>query len=240
MNRFLRVMRRTLAGLLGAMLIWQASAVADTIAIIGTGNLGSALGPEFAALQHKIIYGVRNPDREDVLELVARTGHGASAATPQEAAAQADIVLLAVPGTVAVDVVRGLGDLSGKILLDATNIFRVDAQGQRTLPLETSNAELIQQAAPGARVVKAFNTMNWRFMVDPNLAGGPISVPISGDDAEAKAKVAELAAGLGLEPIDFGPLSHADVQEKLLLILIHSTQAGRPFNYYLRPVPATQ
>src|SRR5690606_10199767 len=106
-----------------------APAVAETIAIIGTGEVAGALGPEFAALGHTIVYGSRDPARDDVAELVARTGENARATTQQEAVAGADIVVLAVPGTVAEAVARGLGDLSGKIVIDPTNRFATADDG---------------------------------------------------------------------------------------------------------------
>ena len=92
--------------------------LADTIAVIGTGNVGEALGPEFAAQGHTIVYGSREPMREDVQALVARTGNGATARLPAEAVTGADMVVLAVTGTAAVEVTRGLGDLTGKIIID--------------------------------------------------------------------------------------------------------------------------
>jgi predicted dinucleotide-binding enzyme len=97
-------------------LIIGAPAFADTIAVIGTGDVGGALGPEFAAQGHTIIYGSRDPGRNKVSELVERTGELASATTPAEAAAQADIVVLAVPGLLVEEITKSLGDLSGKTL----------------------------------------------------------------------------------------------------------------------------
>ena len=84
------------------------SAAAETVAMIGTGNVGAALGRRFAENGHKIVYGSRDPSAADVRELVAATGHGAVAVTQAEAAAQADIVVLAVPWSAAEDVVRAL------------------------------------------------------------------------------------------------------------------------------------
>ena len=89
------------------------SVLADTIAVIGTGDVGGALGPEFAAQGHTIVYGSRDPERDKVKELVAKTGEAASATTPADAAAQADIVVLAVPGLMVEEITRSLGDLSG-------------------------------------------------------------------------------------------------------------------------------
>jgi predicted dinucleotide-binding enzyme len=218
-----------------------APAAAAKIAVIGTGDVAGALGPEFAALGHTIVYGSRNPDRDDVRELVARTGRGASAAAQREAVVGADIVVLAVPGTAAEQVTKDLGDLAGKIVIDPTNRVGRDASGGMAYDKPAnaeSNAELVQRAAPDARVVKAFNPLNVRQMVDPETAGGPITIAIAGDDAAAKAVVSELISGMGLEPMDIGPLRFAHVLEELLVVWAHSLTQGTPFNYYLRPQPA--
>jgi predicted dinucleotide-binding enzyme len=212
-------------------------ALAETIAVIGTGNVGAALGPEFAAQGHTIVYGSREPMREDVQALVARTGNGASAKAPQEAVAGASIVVLAVPGTSAVEVTRGLGDLTGKIIIDPTNV--VSREGGRMshgVEGKGSNAALIQAAAPGAFVVKAFNTLNWQQMVDPETAGGPITIMLAGDNAAAKETVAGLVRGMDLEVLDVGGLEYAHVLEEMLVMWANSLQRQR-FNYYLRPQP---
>lgn len=205
--------------------------LAETIAVIGTGNVGGALGPAFAAQGHDIVYGSREPGRADVQELVARTTGNASAALPAEAAAGADIVVVAVPGGAAEDAVRGLGDLSGKIVIDPTNRVAPGEDGFFDHTAETSNGELIQALAPDARVVKAFNTLNYRTMIDP---GGPVTIALAGNDADAKATVAELVAGMGLEPLDVGPIRSAHVLEGMLTIWINARQAGTPYDYHFR------
>jgi len=210
---------------------------AATIAVIGTGNVGAALGPEFAAQGHTIVYGSREPNREDVQALVARTAGDASARAPQQAVVGADMVVLAVPGTAAVEITRGLGDLSGKVIIDPTNV--VSREGGRMahgIEGKGSNAALIQAAAPGAVVVKAFNTLNWQQMVDPESAGGPITIMLAGDDADAKAAVAELVRGMDLEAVDVGGLEFAHVLEEMLVMWAGSLRT-QPFNYYLRPMP---
>lgn len=217
--------------------LFGSAALAETIAVIGTGNVGAALGPEFAAQGHTIVYGSREPMREDVQALVARTGNGASVKQPQEAVVGAGIVVLAVTGTAAVDVTRSLGDLSGKILIDPTNV--VSREGGRMshgIEGKGSNAALIQAAAPGAFVVKAFNTLNVAQMTDPETAGGPITIMLAGDNAEAKATVATLVRGMGLEVLDVGGLEYAHVLEEMLVMWANSLQRQR-FNYYLRPQP---
>ena len=233
--------RITLAAALALPLLFGAAstALAAKIAVIGTGNVGSALGPEFAALGHTIVYGSRTPNEKDVQDLVAKTGHGATATTQPEAVKGADMVLLAVPGALAVDITKSLGDLSGKIIIDPTNRYaRNTPDGYFTHDVPGgSNAELIQQAAPGAKVVKAFNTLNWTKMVDPQSSGGPVSIPIVGDDAAARAAVAEIVKGMGLEPVDLGPLRFANTLEEMLVIWANARGRGAAYNYYLRPEP---
>ena len=209
-------------------------ASAETIALIGTGNVAGALGPEFAMQGHDIVYGSRNPNRPEVNELVARTGGNASATGQVEAAAQADIVVIAVPGEVAEQVVASLGDLSGKIIIDPTNRVGPGDDGFMMHTVATSNAELIQALAPDAYVVKAFNTLNYRTMIDPESSGGPVTIPLVGNNAEAKATVATLVEGMGLEPIDLGPVRFAHVLEGMLVIWINGRSAGTPYDYYLR------
>ncbi len=212
-------------------------ASAETIALIGTGNVAGALGPEFAMQGHDIVYGSRNPNRPEVNELVARTGGNASATGQVEAAAQADIVVIAVPGEVAEQVVASLGDLSGKIIIDPTNRVGPGDDGFMMHTVATSNAELIQALAPDAYVVKAFNTLNFRTMIDPESSGGPVTIPLVGNNAEAKATVAALVEGMGLEPIDLGPVHFAHVLEGMLVIWVNGRRAGTPYDYYLRPRP---
>jgi len=238
----MRICAKTAASIVALPLFFAlgTSAFAAKIAVIGTGNVGAALGPEFAALGHTIVYGSRTPTEQDVKDLVAKTGHGATATTQTEAVKGADIVVLAVPGTAAEQVARSLGDLSGKIILDPTNrVDRSNPDGYADYGVKGagSNAELVQAAQPNARVVKAFNTLNVKQMVDPETSGGALSIPIVGNDAAAKAAVAELIKGMGLEPIDLGPLRFARVLEEMLVIWANARGHGAAYNYYLRPEP---
>lgn len=207
---------------------------ADTIAIIGTGDVARALGPSFAAQGHTVVYGSREPDRDSVRGLVSETGNGASATMPAVAVVDADIVVLAVPGLLVGEITRDLGDLTGKIIIDPTNPLEFEPLSLRHENGQ-SNAELIQSVAPGAHVVKAFNTLNWSVMVDPESAGGPVSIPLAGDDVDAKRAVASLVAALGLDPIDVGGLGNARWVEGLSVLLLNNMiRQTEPFNYYLR------
>jgi predicted dinucleotide-binding enzyme len=213
------------------------SALAETIAIIGTGNVAQALGPEFAAQGHRIVYGSRNPDRDEVSALVARTGGDASATSQRAATEAADVIVLAVPWQLVAEVVGNLGDLSGKIVIDPTNPRQEMPDGLLYFGVETSNTQIVQELAPDARVVKAFNTMTWRTMVEPESTGGAVTVPLAGNDIDAKAFVADLVAGMGLEPLDLGPARNSRLIEGMYLLWRNGINLGTPFNYHLRRAP---
>ena len=217
-------------------LLFVAPAFADTIAIIGTGDVAKALGPEFAAQGHTIIYGSRNPGGDKAQDLVKISGKDAAAVSPQEAVIDADIVVLAVPGLLVGEIVKGLGDLSDKIIIDPTNPLE-----RRILTfhhaVETSNAQIIQAIAPDAYVVKAFNTLNWRTMIDPDATGGPISIPLAGDSRRAKKVVAKLVEGIGLDAIDVGGIENAPGVRGMLMLWINNRFSLREsFDFHLRKV----
>ena len=214
----------------------------DCIAIIGTGSVGGALGPRFAGLGERIVYGSRTPDEERVQNLVARTGEDASAVSPVEAASACGTIVLAVPWSAVEGTVRSFGDLDGKLVVDVTNPLGVRDGVEVAAPLKAASmGEFVQSLVPGARVVKAFNTIYYTVMAHPATAGGPVSVLISGDDAGAKSRVAELAKGIGFEPVDVGPLRTARYTEAMALLLVSRLVSGQnPFDFQLHPWPVKQ
>ena len=129
---------------LGATTSWAESP--GTVAVIGTGDLGDSLGPRFASLGYTVIYGSRDPESEHIAALVAETGTGASAALPADAAADADIVVLAIPWPAMETVARSLGDLDGKIVIDPSMPFKQGADGYPEHLFTTSSAEMIQDS----------------------------------------------------------------------------------------------
>jgi hypothetical protein len=230
------VLKASLAAvLLGSASLGTFDAGAETVAMIGTGNVGAALGRRFAENGHKVVYGSRDPSAADVRELVALTRNGA-VASPAEAAAQADIVVLAIPWTAAESVVRSLPSLRGKIVVDPTNPRVMASDGFADYPIDDSNAERIAALAPGAHVVKAFSTLGAETMLDPRLAQGPVTVPIVGDDRAAKERIATLAREIGLEAVDVGPLRHARIVEGLHYL--RANALGGRINYHLPRDPA--
>ncbi len=194
-----------------------------TLAIIGTGSVGSALGPRFAAAGHTVVYGSREPDRADVRALVARTGPDASAAPPADAVRDADGVVLATPWEATEALVRRL-DLDGKTVLDTTNPLSFP---DLALVVETSAGEAVQSWAPGARVVKAFSTVGASVMADADFPGDVRPVMfVAGDDADAKATAIELAEALGFEGVDAGGIARSRALEQLAVLWIAQSMAG--------------
>jgi hypothetical protein len=207
------------------------AAETEVVAVIGTGDMGDTLGPRFAGLGYRVIYGSRDPQGEKVKELVARTGNAASAATPAEAAAKATIVVLAIPWPAMETVAQNLGDLGGKIVIDISMPFKQGDDGYPVPLLQTSSAEMIQRWNPNARVVKTFATMGSGIIDQPQSAGGTISLPIASNDKAAKEKVARIVAAMGLDPVDFGPLRMAREMEILQQVYMIPLVQNRPWNW---------
>ncbi|WP_205325534.1 NADPH-dependent F420 reductase [Glycomyces sp. YM15] len=181
-----------------------------TIGFIGSGMIGAAI----AGLAVKAGYAVvlsnsRGP--ETLAGLVADLGPNARAATPAEAARDADLVVLAVPLT-ALDRLP-VDALAGKTVIDTGNYY---PQRDGNLPEldtdELTSSALLQQRLPRSRVVKAFN--NIAFSLIPALArptGAPdrSALPIAGDDAAAKHEAARLLDVLGWDTVDTGSLAES-------------------------------
>lgn len=200
----------------------------ETVAVIGTGDMGDSLGPRFAEIGYRVVYGSRTPEAEKVRALVEKTGANASATTQMDAAQQGDIVVTAVPWPAMETVARNLGELDGKIIIDVSMPFEQGSDGYPKHLLTTSSAEMIQAWNPGAKVVKAFATMGSHVIDDPLVAGGMVTIPVASNDKDAKEKVAGIVADMGLDPVDFGPLRMAREIETLQLIYMIPLVQNRP------------
>jgi NADPH-dependent F420 reductase len=190
------------------------------IAILGTGSVGSALGTRWARAGHAITFGSRDPLSEKVRAVVERCGSRARACGLKEAVAEAEVILLAVPWPAAQATLAALGDLEGRVLIDATNPLKPDLSGIE-LGHTTSAAEQIAAWAPSARVVKAFNSASVRVMNDPQFGNHGATMFYCGDDPAAKQIVHDLVAGLQFDPVDAGPLASARYLEPLAMLYIH-------------------
>ena len=188
------------------------------IAIIGTGSVGSALGRGLAKAGHEVVFGVRDLGKPEVVKLVEETG--AQAASVVGATEDAEVVVLAMPWGAAQGVIQGAGGLSGKIVFDCINPLKSDLSGLDTGSARSA-AEQIVAWAPGARVVKVFNSTGAGNMADPQYGDDRAAMLYCGDDKGAKEAAARLAADLGFEPVDAGPLSAAYLLEHFAMLWIH-------------------
>jgi hypothetical protein len=189
------------------------------IGIIGSGNVGGTLGTRWANAGHAVTFGSRDPGAPDMKQLLVRAGLNARAATLQDTAKSGDVLLLATPWPVTKEIVQGLGDLTGKVLIDATNPLLPDLSGL-AVGANTSGAEQVAGWARGAKVVKAFNTVGSNIMDDPAFGADKPVLFFCGDDAGAKGKVKQLADELGFEGVDAGPLTQARLLEPFALLWI--------------------
>jgi predicted dinucleotide-binding enzyme len=198
-----------LAVLLSAVVISPATVLSqdrETVAVIGTGDMGNSLGPKLAASGYSVIYGSRDPLKATVQELLEKTGSHSTATTQREAAQAADIVLLAVPWPPMEQVAQNLGNLDGKIVVDVSFPIRQAEDGYPESRVATSSAELIQEWNPEARVVK-WSLPTAYYIDNPSELGahGPTNL-IAADDRHAKEVVAKMSYAIGQDPIDAGPL----------------------------------
>ncbi len=187
------------------------------IGIIGTGRIGATLGRRWAAASHRIVFGVRDPQRDDVRALLDALAPQAQAGSIADAAA-CPVVLLAVPGNATPAVVAQVADWQQHILIDATN-------GAPPAP-HASLGQAVAAAATNARVVKAFNTAGFGIYADPQFGEQAADLFLCGDDADARRVVAELAREIGLHPVDVGDLAQARLLEALAALWIHLAYGG--------------
>lgn len=192
------------------------------IAIIGAGNVGRALAQGFARTPHAVTLGARDAAR--VADFARDVG--AETASPDEAARDADIIILALPWDAAQAAISGLGDLSGKVVVDCTNpLGMVDGALGLVLGHATSGGEMVAGWSPGARVVKTLNQVGAEMMAAAReLPHRPVMF-MAGDDDAAKTQVAEMLGDLGFEPLDAGPLARARLLEPLAMVWINQAIA---------------
>jgi hypothetical protein len=189
--------------------------------------MGDSLGPRFAELGYAVVYGSRNPTSEKAQAVARHTGSGARVTTQKEAAQAADIVVLVVPWPAMQTVAQNLGSLDGKIVIDPSMPSDAGDDGYFVSLVETSSAEMIQSWNPGARVVKAFATLGSFVIDDPDVVGGPVTVPIASDDRAAKEQVGRIIQAMGLDPVDAGPLRLARELEALQRLYMVPLLQGR-------------
>lgn len=186
------------------------------IAIIGAGNVGAAPSKAAVGAGHAVTVAAATKDK--AVDVAAATGARA-ALNNVEAVTDADVVVLAVPGSVAASVAEELAQVvHGKVVIDATNPLN-DAFTDLDIE-ETAGAQTLQRRLPGAPVVKAFNTILAGRLGTPVESGRPLDAFYAGDDTDAKKVVAELLTSLGFRPIDAGGLRMARSLEEMAFLNI--------------------
>lgn len=191
------------------------------IGILGSGVVAQALGSGLLGHGHEIMLGTRHPEHAAVWaaqHAAARVGSFA------DAAAYGDVVVLAVKGTAAVDVLDAAGadNLAGKPVIDVTNPIADEPPTDGVLSfftdLHSSLMERLQAAQPAAHLVKAFNSVGSQHMIDPKFDGGRPTMFICGNHDEAKGIVAGLLDEVGWEAVDLGGVTSARAIEPLCIL----------------------
>ncbi len=186
------------------------------IAIIGAGKVGSGLATAATTAGHSVVLSAADASHA---QQAADAAGARAAASNADAVRDADVVVLAVPGSAVAAVAVELGDaLDGKVLVDATNPLN-DTYSDLTTGV-VSAAELLQEQVPGAKVVKGFNTIFAARHGNPTEGGQPLDAFVAGDDTAAKATVSRLAESLGYRPIDAGSLRMARSLEEMAFLNI--------------------
>jgi predicted dinucleotide-binding enzyme len=188
------------------------------LGIIGSGNVGKALGEVWLKRGHDVLFSYTR-DLQKLRTYAATLGPHACAGTPAEAVSFGDAILFAPPWAAVDDALHAAGPLTGKVVIDCTNPLAPDLSGL-AIGHTTSAAEEIAKRAPGARVVKAFNTTGAENMRNPEFKTGRATMFLCGDDHAAKSITGVLAREIGFDVVDVGPLRAARLLEPLAMLWI--------------------
>lgn len=188
------------------------------IGVLGSGVVGKALGSGWARHGHRIVLGTGSPDRQDLRQWAEQTGQEVGGFA--DAARFGEVITLALLGSATLDVVGQLdaGAVDGKVVIDATNPLTFEHGSPELFVGHTDSlGEQVQRALPGARVVKAYNTVGNTLMVDPQLPGGPPTMFLAGNDDAAKQTVTTLLTDTGWDVADLGDITAARELEAMCL-----------------------
>ena len=194
------------------------------ITIIGAGNMGRGIGTRAVAGGHSVTFVDANPETAEkaAADVRASAKKGAQVSTASLGDAElGDVVVFAVWYGTNLELAKQLGaKLAGKVVVDIANPLNSTYDGLATAPDSSSAEDLAKAIASGAKVVEAFNTTYAGTLLAGEVAGQPLDVFIAGDDADAKAKVAQIVTDGGMRPVDAGPLSRARQIEGMQLLHI--------------------
>jgi 8-hydroxy-5-deazaflavin:NADPH oxidoreductase len=190
---------------LAARIVLAADSQKMRIGIIGSGHVGSALGGVWAKAGNEVMFSSRHLENDK--QLAAEVGANARAGTPQEAAAFGQVLLLAVPYSAFIELIKSLGDsIKGKVLINASNPFP-QRDGEIATDARAKGVGLFDaQILRGASVVRAFNAVGAARMASAHEDPGKIGMPIAGDDKKAIEVTSRLVREAGFEPVVVGGL----------------------------------
>lgn len=195
--------------------------------------MGQALGTGFVARGHDVKIGSRDPKKLD--DWVKASGKKASAGKFDEVAKWGELLVLATlwGGTKPAIDLAGPANFKGKVVMDVTNPLVMEEGKPLRLALghTDSGGEQVQRWLPGAKVVKAFNTVGYAHMIDPKFPGGPPDMFICGDDKGAKGTVAEITKSFGWGVIDLGGIDGSRISEPLCLLWVGYGIATNTWNH---------
>lgn len=176
------------------------------VTIIGAGNMGKGLTKQLSKAGHQVTVTARELDKAQAL---AKEFSNVNAAPAEQALGLSEVVIVATPYAAAAPALQSLGDLSGKVVIDITNPLTTDYMGL-TIGHDTSAAEEIAKAVPGAQVVKAFNTVFAQILAEgPELQGKRVPVYFATDSEQARETARVLIESIGFVPVSAGPLKNA-------------------------------
>src|SRR5574341_1184945 len=194
------------------------------VTIIGSGNMGRGIGTRLVAGGHSETFVDANPEAAErtASEVKGSAKNGAKVSTASLSRIElGDVVVLAVWYGTNIELVKQLGTkLAGKVVVDIANPLNSTFDGLVTAPDSSSAEDVAKAVASDAKVVKAFNTTYAGTLLAGQVAGQPLDVFISGEDTDAKSKVAALVRDGDMRPIDVGPLSRARQIEAMQLLHI--------------------
>jgi predicted dinucleotide-binding enzyme len=179
------------------------------VGVLGTGEVGRRLAAGFMGRSHEVMIGSRDPEKPELQEWLSGEGAGIEAGTFAEAAAFGDLLVLALLGAAAEQVIADAGPekFVGKVVIDAMNPldFSDGFPPKLAISGEDSLGERVQRALPDAKVVKAFNIIGNAYFVEPRFPDGQPTMLIAGDHEDAKRIVADVLSDFGWpEPVDIG------------------------------------
>ncbi|WP_431159109.1 NADPH-dependent F420 reductase [Winogradskyella poriferorum] len=191
-----------------------------TVGIIGSGIVGQTLGDGFLKYGHKVMIGTR--DTSKLIDWQSKNGTNAHLGNASETATFGQILVLATKGTVAKDIIASLDakSLEGKTIIDATNPITDEAPEDGVLKFFTKDQslmEILQETAPKANFVKAFNTIGSGLMINPTFESKP-TMFIAGNNDASKKEVGEIIEQFGFEVEDMGTAKASNVIEQLCIL----------------------